>query len=70
MRDLLALKDKNGQKQKVRVVNITFNNDGDFKKIIYIDKDGNIDEDSPEYFKILETVAVEISGPPPPPEEE
>lgn len=69
MRDLLAKKSKNGHEQKVRIVNITFNSDGDLKKLIYVDKEGNLDEDLPEYFTILEKLAVEESGTPLPEEE-
>jgi len=70
MRDLLAKKTKNEQEQTVRIVNITFDSDGDLKKLIYVDKEGNIDEDLPEYFTVLEKLAVEEAGIPPPPEEE
>jgi len=70
MRDLLARKNKNGKEQKVRIVNITFNSDGDLRKLIYVDKDGNLDEDLPEYFTISERLAEEVDIPPPPPEEE
>ena len=59
MRDLLAIKSKAGHEQRVKVLNITCNSDGDLKKLVYLDEDGNIDEDSPEYFKILERLPEE-----------
>lgn len=56
MKDLTATHTKEGNTKQVKIVNITFDSDGDFKKCIYIDSDGNIDEDTPDTFTILEGV--------------